>query len=417
MMNAIIASPLSPAKRVVDRQDVASGERGAPFGSMRGIEQTQSHVDNVHDDSIFVSTMPNHPLHARSSVSPALLDNLRATAPAVDSTGKWPHAQLQGLADAGVLRWNIPRTFGGDELSPVEMTAAYEQLAAACLTTTFILTQRNAACQRIADSANTALKTELLPKLATGKLFATVGISHLTTSRQHLATPPVQIRFEGDAYCLDGAVPWVTGAEAADDIVTGGAGPDGRQMLFALPRTIDGLTVVTPPTRLLALNGSRTSSIVLENVTASRNLVLAGPVEGVISRAPGGAGSVTTSALAVGLAARALNDLAAESRQRPELAEVVNPFRQELDELRTDMYATVTARPGAAVVPVAVLRQRANSLVLRVTQAHLAASKGAGYVSGHPAERAVREALFFLVWSCPQPVVAAALREFACLTE
>jgi hypothetical protein len=25
--------------------------------------------------------------------------------------------------------------------------------------------------------------------------------------------------------------------------------------------------------------------------------------------------------------------------------------------------------------------------------------------------------LFFLVWSGPQPVVAAALREFACLTE
>ena len=71
---------------------------------------------------------------------------------------------------------------------------------------------------------------------------------------------------------------------------------------------------------------------------------------------------------------------------------------------------------GEPPVSAAMLRQRANSLVLRVTQAQLAASKGAGYVSGHPAERAVREALFFLVWSCPQPVVAAALREFACLT-
>jgi hypothetical protein len=47
----------------------------------------------------------------------------------------------------------------------------------------------------------------------------------------------------------------------------------------------------------------------------------------------------------------------------------------------------------------------------------LAASKGAGFVAGHPAERAVREAMFFLVWSCPQPVVSAALREFACVID
>jgi hypothetical protein len=53
--------------------------------------------------------------------------------------------------------------------------------------------------------------------------------------------------------------------------------------------------------------------------------------------------------------------------------------------------------------------------VLRAAQSYLAASKGAGFVSGHPAERAVREAMFFLVWSCPQPVVSAALREFACV--
>ena len=53
----------------------------------------------------------------------------------------------------------------------------------------------------------------------------------------------------------------------------------------------------------------------------------------------------------------------------------------------------------------------------RAAQAYLAASKGAGFVVGHPAERAVREAMFFLVWSCPQPVVSAALREFACVID
>jgi hypothetical protein len=59
------------------------------------------------------------------------------------------------------------------------------------------------------------------------------------------------------------------------------------------------------------------------------------------------------------------------------------------------------------------LRQRANSLVQRASQAALAAAKGSGYVVGHPAGRWCREALFFLVWSCPQPVAAANLCELA----
>jgi alkylation response protein AidB-like acyl-CoA dehydrogenase len=59
------------------------------------------------------------------------------------------------------------------------------------------------------------------------------------------------------------------------------------------------------------------------------------------------------------------------------------------------------------------LRQRANSLALRASQAALAAAKGAGYVAGHPAGRLCREALFFLVWSCPQPVLQANLCELA----
>jgi hypothetical protein len=41
----------------------------------------------------------------------------------------------------------------------------------------------------------------------------------------------------------------------------------------------------------------------------------------------------------------------------------------------------------------------------------LTASKGAGFVAGHPAERLVRESLFFRVWSCPPAVTDALLCE------
>jgi hypothetical protein len=57
------------------------------------------------------------------------------------------------------------------------------------------------------------------------------------------------------------------------------------------------------------------------------------------------------------------------------------------------------------------LRQDANSLVLRATQTAMGIAKGAGYLAAHPVGRWCQEALFFLVWSCPEPVLQANLCE------
>jgi alkylation response protein AidB-like acyl-CoA dehydrogenase len=59
------------------------------------------------------------------------------------------------------------------------------------------------------------------------------------------------------------------------------------------------------------------------------------------------------------------------------------------------------------------LRGDANRLVMRTTQTAMTAAKGAGFVQGHPVGRWCREALFFLVWSCPQPVATAQMCELA----
>ncbi len=218
-----------------------------------------------------------------------LIERLAGATTETDQAGTWPSEQLGWFAESGVFRWVIPAEFGGLELSPAEIVRGYERLAEGCLTSTFILTQRNGACQRIAGCDNDELKSDVLPGLAEGRLFATVGISHLTTSRQHVRTPPVRVRLRGDIVELDGEVPWVTGARPADFIVTGGACDDRRQVLIAVPTQLPG---VEPhePARLLALTGSQTGSVRLQNVTLSRQHVLAGPVENVMRTGEGGGG-------------------------------------------------------------------------------------------------------------------------------
>ena len=119
-----------------------------------------------------------------------LLENLADQSGGLDARAEWPARQFELLAHQGVLGWVIPREYGGSSIGEQELLAGYVELASACLATTFVLTQRNGACQRIAASPNDWLKSELLPRLAQGELFATVGISHLTTSRQHLRCRP-----------------------------------------------------------------------------------------------------------------------------------------------------------------------------------------------------------------------------------
>ena len=339
-----------------------------------------------------------------------VLDSTLATldehAEAADASPVWPAASWEALRAAGVLGWCVPRAYGGSEISPSECLHGYESLAAACLTTCFVLSQRDAACRRLRDAGNDALAGELLPPLAHGETFATVGLSQLTTSRQHLA-PSLTARLTDTSLVLDGTIPWVTGAAWADHLVIGATLDDGRQVLAGLPRGLDGVSV-GPPLELAALTGSLTAEVRCDGVRLDRRWLLAGPAERVMN--VGGrasTGGLETSCLALGLAGAAVESLKREALTRPELGSTAERLEAGRALLRSEMHAL--AESGAAPDAAAPLRARANSLVLRATQAALAAAKGAGFVRGHPAQRRARQALFFLVWSCPRPAVEATL--------
>ena len=343
-----------------------------------------------------------------------LLEKLAELSGRLDARQEWPALQFELLAKSGILGWVIPREYGGSSVSEQELLAGYVGLAEACLATTFVLTQRNGACQRIAASRNDWLKSELLPQLARGELFATVGISHLTTSRQHLRLPAVKVAVEAHGYRFVGEVPWVTGAAHADFLVTGGTLSDGRQLLAAIPAGSPGVAI-GEAARLLALGGSHTGPVRLDNVLVEEKFLVAGPVEQVMRQGTSSTGSLATSALAAGLSHAALRHLSNEAELRPDLESIVKPLLEECQMLEASLSQAAECSSVAVdqLLSPEAIRSRANSLALRSTQALLAASKGAGFVSGHFAERAVREAMFFLVWSCPQPVVNAALRELA----
>jgi len=339
-----------------------------------------------------------------------LCDRLTAAAGDLETATDWPGKQLALCGEYGVFKWFVSKDLGGFGWSAEQVVEGYLKLAASCLTTTFVITQRTGACRRIASSENDWPQQKWLPDLLAGAKFATVGISHLTTSRQHLGQPALLATATDQGFLLDGYSPWVTGAQAADVFVVGASTSDGNQILAAVPAGLDGIQCQSPA-ELVGLSASQTGAVQFKQVEIQRDWILDGPREDVMKRGKGAnTGGLETSTLAIGLSQAALQFIQQQQAKREELVQPSEHLEAELATLRSDLLA---AARGEAGCDPQKIRTRANSLVLRMTQAALSSAKGAGYLKSHDVGRWCRESLFFLVWSCPTSVQSANLCELA----
>ena len=321
--------------------------------------------------------------------------------------GPWKSGAFSKIASRGCFAGWIKKDDGGTEASETEIMTFLISIASSCLTTALALTQWASAVSIISRSSKET-RSHFLPDLITGKQFTTVGISQLTTSRQHLGRPILTAKKTDAGWSLHGKCPWVTGADSVNTLVTGAVPLNSKESqgtphFFILRMNTAGIQVA-PPMDLLALTGSRTSSIELENVPAEVDIT---PQSQTGPRT----GGLGTTALAIGSTRASLAILEQESRRRDLLKPITNEIEKEVSTIEADIFEATTC--GIDTQERNLLRQRANTLVTRTSQAALTASKGAGFVKGHPVERLIRESMFFLVWSCPQSVTESLLCDFA----
>ena len=326
-----------------------------------------------------------------------------------DRAGVWPEPLWQTLVAAGASRWGLPPEFGGEALDRPTLLARYARVAEGSMTAAFIQSQHDAGVRRLAASLPHPVAARALAAIAAGRSFPTVGLSQLTTSKRHGDQAVRAEELPGGRFRIDGLVPWVTAAPRADLLVLGAVTDDGRQLLVALPSDRTGITV-QPSFALAALQASCTAEIACDGVEVTADEVLLGPTPNVMANpAASGTGGLETSALTLGQACAAIRGLMAEGRDP--LIEPALALQVEWQTLWNSLIATALETPGAPTS--AAIRGQSNALVLRSTQAYLTARKGSGFLRDDPAQRWARQALFFLVWSCPSPVANAALRDLA----
>ena len=342
----------------------------------------------------------------------ALTARLAKLATHYDVTGEWPAQSLRHLTDAGAWTWVIPKEYGGFRLDPVSQTLAYEAVAAGCMSCLLILTQRDAACELIAAGENEELKRDYLPRFASNELMTSVGISQLTTSRQG-GRPAMAAEPADDGFVLTGVMPWVTGAKQCDNVVSGAVLPDGRQILAVVPLDKDRVEIDTPM-QLAALDATLTSEVHLRAVHIGREHVIRGPVEHVLaSRSP--VKPIVVATAGVGLAGSMVRLMKSYAEKAPAvLVESFEDLATRYEGVREKLMSHASSiADGASEIPKTEIRIAVNDLLMRLAVGLMTLAKGSGYVRQRDAQRLVREAMFFLVWSAPDDVRAGTLAAFA----
>lgn len=328
-----------------------------------------------------------------------------------DISGQWPERSLAHLTAAGAWGWMVPAAYGGTELALLPQLQAYEAVAAGCMSSLLILSQRDGACELIVSGRNELLKRELLPKLAANEVMASVGISQITTSHQ-AGKPALAAKPKGDGYCLRGFMPWVTSAEKCDFIVAGAVLPDGRQVLLVVRTDLAGVQI-DRAMNLMALESTRTAEVHCRDVVVDASMVLAPPAEKALSRtSPVKIWTVVASGIGLAGAMVRLVGLHAKKTNGP-LREQAEELVSRYEAVRERMYRCAEQLAGAEKGPsITGVRVAVNDLLVRLAVATLVYAKGSGFIRQRDAQRLVREAMFFLVWSAPEDVRSQTLAGF-----
>jgi alkylation response protein AidB-like acyl-CoA dehydrogenase len=154
---------------------------------------------------------------------------------------------------------------------------------------------------------------------------------------------------------------------------------------------------------LVALRASATATITCRDVHLADRFRLKGPSPRVLAGRKRSL-PIGQTFLAMGLGRAALDLLAAHDSPAALIA--LERLGARFDALRDEIIKlSQPGREADATDAAPRIRGACNDLVLRLTHAAVALYKGRSLLLDHPAQRLAREALFLLVWSCPNPVI------------
>jgi alkylation response protein AidB-like acyl-CoA dehydrogenase len=310
--------------------------------------------------------------------------------------GHYPEAVLRSLGEAGAFSAHVGQ--GGSLHAAIDAMA---RVARECLATGFCIWCQDTFVWYLANSENDGLRRALLPAAAAGSLLGGTGLSNPMKAASGIE--PLRLRAERveGGYVVNGTLPWVSNLGRSHHFGTV-FGVDDRQVMALIDCATPGIRL-GDGARFLALDGTRTCSVVFRDALVPDSNVLAEDACGFVSRVKAGFILLQTG-MGLGVIEGCIDVMRTSDEScghinryledRPDLfADALDGLRRRIETLARTPYET--SREYQREVLAA--RLETSMWSLRAAQAALLHAGAKGYLAGATAQRKLREASFVAI--------------------
>ena len=267
-----------------------------------------------------------------------------------DADDKVPRALMEPISALGVCGMTVPEEYGGTGRDILATMVTVEELSRRSMViATLYLMNACYGSMNILASGSEEQKSRLLPRLAAGEILFAYGLSEPDVGSD-LASVKTRAELRGDKVIINGNKRWCSGAESADYIYalvrSGEPGARYKNLsLVLIPPSAKGVTLQHVP--VMGARGLNTNDVTFDNVEI--------PITDVVGGADGWnqgwsklAGpaleveKLEVAAMALGIAAQAVDDAWAYSQQRSQFGQricAIQSIRHMLADVQTKLAA------------------------------------------------------------------------------
>jgi len=323
-----------------------------------------------------------------------------------DAERYFPRETIAHAGELGFCGLYTSEEYGGLGLSRLDATVVFEELAAACPSTTAFITIHNMVTWMVTTFAQQDAASRWGPLLASGHKLGSYCLTE-PGSGSDAASLETRARRDDDAYVLNGSKAFISGAGATDVLVvmarTGGAGPAGISALLVDAQS-PGLRYGKNEHKL-GWNSQPTRSVFFDDVRVPASDRLGEEGEGfkIAMRGLDG-GRINIAACSVGAAQGALSAAQRHLHERRQFGRPLADFQAlqfKLADMATELVAArqmvrlaasrLDAGDADAAVYCAMAKRLATDTGFEVCNQALQLHGGYGYLHDYPLERYLRD--------------------------
>lgn len=334
------------------------------------------------------------------------MDELAPMAAEWDEKQLFPKDVLKAAGELGFLSLYTPEDQGGLQLSRLDSSIIFEQLAMGCTSTTAFMTIHNMVTWMIASFATEEAKEEFCPKLITGDWLGSYCLTE-PNAGSDAASLTTSAKKQGDEYIINGGKTFISGAGDTEVLVvmarTGDSSAKGISA-FVIPADAEGISYGRKEPKM-GWNSQPTRAITFDNVVVPEKYLLGNEGEGFTFAMKGlDGGRINIATCSIGTAQQALNEAMQYVKERKQFGKELAQF-QGLQFRLADMVTELVAarqmvrlaaskldnQDPEATAYCAMAKRFATDVGFKICDQALQLYGGYGYIKEYPMERHFRD--------------------------